>query len=117
MMNQEAAWRGFGEAIADHPFVTLDDLANEVLSGQASVVYGERSAVFVRWDTDALVAECGPAAGDVEEILRDLRPVIEEEADRLGLREIHIQAGRVGWSRALRPYGYEEAAVILRKKL
>jgi hypothetical protein len=28
-----------------------------------------------------------------------------------------VQAGRSGWSRVLKPLGYAEAAVILRKKL
>lgn len=116
-MRREEIWRGFAEAIEGHPFATLEGLAREITDGTATIVYGARSAVFVRWEHDAGVAECGPATGDVDEIVSELRPLIEAEAARIGLREIHIQAGRSGWSRALRPFGYEEAAVILRKTL
>lgn len=116
-MNREDVWRGFDEALAGHPFNSIETLADELSAGLASIVVGARSAVFVRWDMEARVAECGPATGDVREIITELRPVIEAHAASLGLDSVLIQAGRMGWSRALRAHGYEEAAVILRKRI
>ena len=103
------------EAIEGHPFVTVEDLRRDVDEGRAAVWRGERSAVFVR--KDGPICEVAPAAGDLAEIIEVGRPAIEAWAFENECTAIHIQAGRAGWVRALAPYGYEEVAVILRKKM
>ena len=114
-MMSARARQGFAEALDGHPFNTVDGLEAEVDRGSAVVWSGNASDVFVRIDRG--VCEAGPAAGDMGEILSWARPEIEAWAAEIGCTEIHIQAGRVGWAKALAPYGYEVAAVILRKKL
>lgn len=111
----ERARRGFAEAIDGHPFNTVDSLAAEVERGEATVWSGAKSDVFVRVDRG--VCEMGPSAGDMDEILNVAVPDIERAARRMGCTEMHVQAGRPGVARVLAPYGYELAAVILRKKL
>lgn len=116
-MDRETAWEGFAKAIEGHPFTTIEELKCDVDEGRATVVMGENSAVVIRWHFAVGVAECAPATGDPDEIVRDLRPVIEETCADYGISEIYIQAGRGAWSRLLRKHGYEEVAVILRKVL
>ena len=114
-MTGQEALDGLAEALDGHPFVTLDALLDEVRRGEAAIWMGENAAVF--WRPSGQVVECGPATGDLQEILAVFRPAIEAWAKDHGFTEIHIQAGRQGWARVLRSYGYQEAAVILRKHL
>jgi hypothetical protein len=114
MMTQRAR-QGFSEALAGHPFNTLETLQDELDQGRAFLWEGERSDVFVRIDSG--VCEVGPAAGDLSEIIERAKPAIEAWARENRCHAIHIQAGRAGWEKALAPFGYEVAAVILRKEL
>lgn len=114
-MTHEEVVAGLAQAIDGHPFVSIDGLLGEVERGEAAIWVGERSAVF--WRPSDGVIECGPATGDVQEILAVFRPAIEAWGRDHGCHEIFIQAGRQGWARVLRSWGYEEAAVILRKRL
>jgi hypothetical protein len=107
------AYAGFTEALEGHPWATVDGLMDEVTAGNAFVWHGERADVFVRLEWPAL--EVGPICGSVAEVIGKFRPWLEGWAVESGFREIHVQAGRSGWSRTLRKHGYEEAAVILRK--
>ena len=116
-MNQQEAWEGFAKAIEGNPFVTLAELMSDVDEGRATVFSGAKAAVLVRWDFECGVAHCGPETGDPDEVIYELRPLIEQVCSEVGIKEMHIQAGRQAWSRLLREYGYEEAAVILRKVL
>jgi hypothetical protein len=111
----ERAFLGFAQAIDGHPWLTTQDLARDIETGQAFIWHGQHCDVFVRIAAEAV--ELGPVCGDVEEMVASVRPAIEGWARDNGFRELHIQAGRNGWSRLLRRHGYDEAAVILRKKL
>ena len=112
----ERAWAGWTEALDGHPFVTVSDLFAELANGTGARWWrGERSDVFTRIDRGVL--EIGPVAGDADEMLNIILPQIEDWARAEGCAEVHVQAGRSGWSRVLKPLGYAEAAVILRKKL
>lgn len=108
-------WPLLEAALEGHPLVTVEGLKADVAAGHGAVWCGERSAVFV--SKDGAVCECAPAGGDLSEIIESGRPEIEAWARANGCTEIHIQAGRRGWARELAPFGYEEAAVILRKRL
>lgn len=112
---RERARMGWAEALDGHPFVNVDDLFAELDRGEAVWWRGERSDVFVRIDRG--VCEMGPVAGELDEMLGKALPEIEEWARQNGCTEMHVQAGREGWERALAPHGYECAAVILRKRL
>lgn len=114
-MMTERARQGFAEAISGHPFNTVAGLEAEVEQGKAFVWSGEHSDVFVRIDRG--ICEVGPAAGDMEEIIKKAKPDIEAWARGNRCSEILIQAGREGWAKALAPFGYQTAAIILRKAL
>lgn len=114
-MISERARKGFTEALAGHPFVSVDDLERDIAAGRACVFgHGTGYDLFLRFADE--VCEAGPMAGDVAELLGDV-PQVEAFARHCGAKEMHIQAGREGWARALAPHGYEVAAVILRKAL
>lgn len=115
MIKENEAWALLAEALAEHPHVTVADLQAELGGGNAFLWLGRHSAVFTRINDG--VCEMGPVGGDVAEMLKEALPRIEAFARETGCSEMFVQAGRQAWSRALRPYGYEEAAVILRKRL
>lgn len=103
----------------ERPDVSVIDLQDELSAG-ALVWAGERSAVLVRTrdcTTGERVCDASPAAGDLNEILDRGAREIEAYARATGCTQIHVQAGRDGWERALAPHGYERTAVILRKLL
>lgn len=113
------AWRGWTLALEGHPFVSVADLFGEIERGEAQWWRGALSDVFSRISPGAAgpVLELGPVSGDVAEMIADLLPRVEAFGRSRGCVEIFIQGGRQAWSRALRPHGFEEAAVILRKAL
>lgn len=111
----ERAMAGFEIALVGHPWVSVDTLLEEIAAGHALIWHGRNSDVFVRLDWP--VIELGPSAGEVSEMEQEMLPQIEAWAAGQGFREIHVQSGRQGMSRVLRRHGYEEAAVILRKRL
>lgn len=115
MAMRERAREGWAKALEGHPFVTVDDLFAELDRGEALWWRGENSDVFVRVTEG--VCEMGPVAGDLDEMMANALPEIEEWARQNGCMEMHVQAGREGWERMLAPHGYEFGAVILRKKL
>lgn len=114
-MIPERARAGFAEALDGHPWNSVDTLCDEIAAGHGLVWSGERADVYVRFSPPAI--EIGPACGDMDEIVHVFRPLIETYAAQHGFSELHIQAGRSGWTRALKPFGYDEAAVILRKHI
>lgn len=116
MSDLARAREGWAKALEDHPFVTVDDLFEELAADKAQHWGGARSDVFTRVHENG-VLEMGPVAGSLVEMLTVTLPQIETWARAAKLTEIHIQAGREGWERALKERGYEVAAIILRKKL
>ena len=112
MSNLERAREGWAKALEGHPFVSVDGIIADVERGEAVCISGAHSDIFAR--IDGSVLELGPVAGDLKEMLAML-PGIERMAQESGATEVHIQAGRTGWSEVLVPFGYEVAAVILRK--
>jgi hypothetical protein len=118
MMTLEDARPWFEEALQNNPLLTMDDLQSMLESGRGCLWSGARSAVFVRLtDTDhGLIAEVGPAGGDMEEILAGV-PKIEEWARNCGAKQALVWSGRMGWARALKPQGYELWDVVIRKDL
>jgi hypothetical protein len=112
----ERARQGWTEALEDHPFRCIADLEAEIAVNHAQWWQGEKSDMFTRLYVNGVI-ECGPVAGDPDEIVNEMTPRIEAWAAAAGAKEVLVQAGRVGWARLLAPYGYKVAGVILRKKL
>lgn len=105
---------GFAQAIGDHPFITVDSLLGEVERGEAYVWVGDRAAVFWR-SHEGRVIECGPMTGDPDEVMTVFCPMLDQWASEHGFKECYIQAGRRAWVRKLKPFGFAEDSVILRK--
>ena len=105
--------------VIDERYHTIEWLDEQVLSGQA---------LFWSTDNAAIIAEirdyptgakdiCGLiAAGDLQEIVEVLIPQAEEYGRTLRCVAAQIES-REGWSRMLRPYGYETHQIIVRKEL
>lgn len=110
---------GWAEALDGHPLVTADELVKEVTENRGQLWAGESSDVFTRVvdGPGGRVLEMGPVAGDLDEMLSVILPKIEMWAKAAGCTEIHVTAGRHGWTRVLRDRGYEEEAVLLRKDI
>lgn len=121
-MTYEDALSLLAEALADpRPITTVADLDLELRTSPAATLWtGERSVVFLRiedCENGERVLNAAPAAGDLREILEHGTADVETYARETGCTQILIQAGREGWERALKPYGYEQVAIILRKVL
>lgn len=116
-MISERAREGFAEALAGHPFNTVDSLAEEVTQGAAYVWSGAASDVFTRIHMAERICEMGPIAGDLEEMLSDGLPAIEGWAVENGCKQMFAQAGRLGLARVMEKHGYRVAGVILVKDL
>lgn len=120
MTEIEAAMPGLRRALGRHPLRTAQELQDEIDTGHARLLRRGRSAVMakrVEYDTGEVVLECGPADGDLKEIIEDMRPDIEEWARAIGCTQIHVVAGREGWRRPLEAEGYELAQIVMRKIL
>lgn len=107
------------EALGERPLVTLDEICDDLRLGRGHLLTTPRSAIFVNVDSylraGERVANVGPAAGDLNEILEAL-PHFEEWARSEACTQVHVH-GRRGWVRALAKHGYEEFSVITRKIL
>jgi len=116
------AWALLGDALDDpRPITLVSELQHELrTSANAALWRGERSVVFLRiteCENGERICEAAPAGGDLSEILSLGTVEIEAFARQRGCTQIHALAGRDGWEKALAPYGYEPAAVLLRKLL
>lgn len=107
---------------AERAPLKLEDIADMLARHEqtGAILYsGQRSAIFTWVEACAdgeLVLHVGPAGGDLDEILAAL-PVLEARNRERGITQIMIEAGRQGWTRALKPYGYDHYSTILRKLL
>jgi len=100
--------------------VGVSDLHQELNSPDAYIWQGERSCILVRirdCSTGERVCDASPAAGDLSEILEKATDAIEHFARVHNCTQIQVRAGRDGWERALKAYGYERTAIVLRKLL
>lgn len=99
-----------------YPIAFLDALA---ASGKVYFWFGESSAICgtVRtYPGGARVMDMLVGAGDLDEILTDLRPRLEADAVTLGCSDVMVSS-REGWARALKDHGYEPWQVSVRKGL
>lgn len=119
MVTREQIHAWFSEALGDDGIWTVEDLRQMIADGHALLWVNENSALFLRIDdypNGQRVIEVGPAGGDLDEILECV-PRIEAWARENGCTQAHVQAGRVGWARALSPQGYEVFSTTIRKVL
>ena len=110
---RERARAGWTKAIDDAYYGSVDECFAAVDRGEACWLSTGKSDVFARMEGEAL--SIGPACGDLED-LPQIMSAMERYARHCGASQIYL-TGRPGWVRALKPYGYEFSAAIVRKKL
>jgi len=96
----------------------LADVRALVEAGEAQVWAGERACMVTLVEEDPCERRLliWLAGGDLEELVRRLRPAAERWARTQGCRRVLI-IGRPGWERALAPEGYAPLARIIAKEL
>ena len=107
------------EAALEYAFgYTIDDVWQAVEDGEAIFWPGRASAVITQvWIfPQAKALNYWLAGGDLDELVNEMRPLIEERAKAAGLTHIII-AGRGGWTRALRATGYAPIWTALGKEI
>lgn len=96
----------------------LSDVRVLVEAGDAQLWVGARAAMVTVIEDDPRERRLliWLAGGDLEELVRGLRPAAEAWARGQGCRRALI-IGRAGWERALAPEGYAPLARIIAKEL
>jgi hypothetical protein len=96
----------------------IDDVWDAILAGRATFWPGKRSAVVSQfwYFPKAKVCNHWLAGGDMDELLNEMQPVIDDWARKAGCAEMTI-AGRPGWVRAMKPHGFELIFSVIRKRL
>ena len=96
---------------------TEAEIVEHLAKGQAQLWAGERCAFVTQVrDGETRFLHVWLAGGDMDELLIEMRPQIEAFAKVAGCSDI-IMAGRKGWVRTMRKYGYADVWVALRKEL
>lgn len=95
---------------------TLDDVREAIERGEAHFWPGERSAIVSEFQIYPRLTRFHfwLAGGDMIELLETLRPACEAWAQSLGVNKFSV-AGREGWIRAMKKYGYAPAGAYLTK--
>jgi hypothetical protein len=106
-------------SLGPRSLVTIDDMRAQIAASQGHCLTTPRSVIYVTIEdyerSGERVAQVGPAAGDLDEIMEAL-PHMEAWARAEGCTQVQVH-GRRGWVRALTASGYEEHATIVRKLL
>lgn len=95
----------------------IEDVQAEIEAGEAWFVWSDNSAMVVQLHEfpRLKVASYWLAGGDLAELL-DLTPSIEAWAKAQGCTKIY-EAGRPGWTKALKPLGYAPLHTVVWKDL
>ena len=115
-----ARCRGWIEAALAHDggFHAIEDVEAAIADGEAHFWPGARSAIVTQFwlFPKARALNFWLAGGDLDEIVEALRPAIEDWARQRGCDRLVI-AGRPGWARALKTFGYSPLWTALGKDL
>lgn len=97
---------------------SIEDVEDQILAGDATFWPGKQcAAVTTFWEgRRGKVLNFWLLGGDLDELLNDMRPVIETWAKGQGASQV-IGLGRPGWERALTPFGYRKGATLMMKDL
>lgn len=71
---------------------------------------------FKSYPTGATELHYMAAAGNLETLIGTLRPRVEAHAKERGCVFVSV-ASRAGWARKLKPHGYEQYQLLLRKEI
>lgn len=117
-MNRAEVERLIADALEYDPAYDVSDVLSEVEEYRAELITAEKSLVV--WNIldkpNVRQFHIWIAAGDLEELMSIVYPVLEVRAMELRCDVMTI-SGRRGWIRKLKPHGFEEAATVGVKKL
>lgn len=106
--------------LGDRSVITMADLIAALSERRAFLWSDKTSACFVAVNdypnAGERIAEAGPAAGDMAEIIAGI-PDMEAIARDCGCTQAHVTMGRDGWRKPLTQLGYEPYAITMRKFL
>lgn len=108
----------FAEVI-DERYYTLDWLDQQVLQGKVQFWRSDNAACITEikhYPTGAKDLHALIAAGDIGEMINKMLPRAEQWAREQGCVSALVES-REGWSRALKPYGYQTFQTTVRKEL
>lgn len=95
---------------------TTDEVKQRLDKGQCQLwMYQKKFAIITKLTPTAMVITIAGGEG-VLEAMRSQLPLLEWFARHNGKAEVIVN-GRSGWIRAMRPLGYEQSAVLLRRTL
>jgi hypothetical protein len=118
-------WLGYLEfrprfaEVMDERYHTLKWLDDQVLGGKVQVWRSPNAAMITElrdYPTGAKDIHALIAAGDLMEIVEQITPRAEQWARDQGCIAAQVES-REGWSKALRPSGYQAFQTIVRKEL
>lgn len=112
------AFRPAFAQVMDERYHTLDWLDEQVLSGKVQFWRSENAALlteFKTYPTGAKDIHVVIAAGDKSEII-ELAPLAEQYGRDNGCIGATVES-RIGWAKALKPYGYTPHQLTVRKEL
>lgn len=97
---------------------TLDEVFARIKAQHATIFAGESAVLICELvrQNDVLIGHGWLGAGDMDELIRKLRPQAEAWAKSNGAVAITID-GRSGWQRPLKSHGYGVDSVTLRKEI
>lgn len=105
--------------VMDERYHTLDWLDGQVLDGKVQFWRSDNAALLTEiktYPTGARDIHVVISAGDMREVIEILRPQAEAFGHSLGCIAATVES-RIGWARALEPYGYETHQLTVRKEL
>jgi hypothetical protein len=117
-----AGYHRFRHQIAealDPAFYPIEYVDRLLLTGQAQIFLSEHAAMIAElklFPGGARVCHCLVAAGRMEEIVDEIRPQVEAWGMRNGCTKGLVES-RAGWSKMLKPHGYEIWQVSVMKDL
>ncbi len=117
-MNETLARELIASALEYDPSYSVDDVLSEVDSGHAQLCYAGESLVVTNIveRPQARVFHIWIAAGDLDELMEQLYPKLEQFAREQGCTAMSV-SGRRGWIRKLKSHEFEETATVGVKKL
>lgn len=118
MMKPEKIRELIQSALDYDPSYSVDDVLRDVIAGNAKIWMTEESLAIATFSETPQVKRCHIwiAAGNLDELMGEIYPQIEEAATELGVSVMTI-SGRRGWIRTLKPQGFNETAAVAVKRL
>ena len=117
-MNRETVEKLIADALEYDKTYSVQSVIDEVNAGRAEIWLTDNSIALtnVMDKPNARICHIWIAAGDLDELMPEIYPALEDRARQVGCALLTI-SGRRGWIRALKPNGFNEVATVGVKEL